>query len=61
MAAAWTGKDVRVVEIASAGFALYALAFPINGYNYLASAFLTALQDAAGSALIAFLRGLRFP
>lgn len=61
MASLWTRGDADVVAIAGAGFSLYALAFPVNGYNYLASAFLTSLQDAAGSACVALLRGIVLP
>jgi len=61
MASLWTRGDADVMAIAGAGFSLYALAFPVNGYNYLASAFLTSLQDAAGSACVALLRGIVLP
>ena len=50
-----------MTAIVAGAFALYATAFLLNGYNMLASAFLTSLQDASGSAIVAVLRGLVLP
>ncbi len=61
LALVWTRNDPEVAALAGAGFSVYALAFLLNGYNYIASAFLTSLQDAAGSAGLALLRGVALP
>ncbi len=58
LAGLYTGNDREVVAIAGRGFLLYSAAFLVNGYNVMASAFLTSLHDAKGSALISGLRGL---
>ncbi len=60
-AAVWTKGDAAVTAIVASAFSLFALSFLINGYNMIASAFLTSLQDAVGSAAIAGLRGLVLP
>jgi Na+-driven multidrug efflux pump len=61
IASAFSGSHEGVSEIAAAGFAIGALAFMPGAFNAVASAFLTAARDAAGSGIIASLRALALP
>lgn len=47
-----------IVEIAKGGMRIYAFAFLLNGYNFIATAYFTSLGDAKTSAAIAILRSL---
>ena len=53
-------KDVDVIEIASKGAQIYALAFLVNWFNILTASFFTAIADAKRSVIISALRGIVF-
>jgi len=57
----WTKGNAEVAEITAAGATIFALAFILNGFNALASAWFTSLCDAKRSGVIALLRGLALP
>lgn len=52
--------ETSVLDIATQGTAVYAVAFLFNGLNILASGFFTALGDAKWSVIISLCRGLLF-
>ncbi len=56
----FVGYDRELCTITRHGFQIYALSFLISGFNVFSSAFFTALNNGAVSALISFLRTLVF-
>lgn len=61
IAEAWTGGSREVAAVVASAFVLHGAALLFNGYNLVAAAFLTSVQDAAGSAAVALMRGLVLP
>lgn len=56
----FVGYDTQLLQLTSRGFCLYALSFLVMGLNIFGSAFFTALNNGAISAMISFLRTLLF-
>ena len=56
----YVGYDKQLFDMTTVAFRLYATSFLIMGFNIFGSAFFTALNNGAVSALIAFLRTLLF-
>ncbi|MPQ44457.1 MATE family efflux transporter [Clostridium tarantellae] len=56
----FVASDKTVVDLVSQGAKLYALAFILNGFNTLCSAYFTAIGYAKESIIIALSRGLIF-
>ena len=56
----FVGYDPELFEMTCRGLRLYSVAFLFMGFNIFGSAFFTALNDGAVSALISFLRTLLF-
>lgn len=50
--------NTELMNIANYGIKLYSIAFLINGYNVIASAYFTSLGDGGTSLLISALRSL---
>lgn len=60
LASIFVGYDKELFVLTCHGFRIYALTFLVNGYNIFGSAFFTALNNGAVSAVISFLRTLVF-
>lgn len=60
LAGVFVGYDEALLAMTSHGFRLYAVAFPVMGFNIFGSSFFTALNDGAASAVISFLRTFVF-
>lgn len=60
LAKIFVGYDAQLLTMTAHGFRLYSFAFLVLGYNVFGSAFFTALNNGAVSALISFLRTLAF-
>lgn len=56
----FASRDAELLAITIRGFRLYAIAFLVMGFNVWGSAFFTALNNGAVSAVISFLRTLVF-
>lgn len=56
----YVGYDKQLLDMTTIAFRLYATSFLIMGFNIFGSAFFTALNNGAISAMIAFLRTLLF-
>lgn len=56
----FVGYDQALLEMTRHGFCLFSLSFLFSGFNIFSSAFFTALNNGAISALISFLRTLLF-
>lgn len=56
----FVGYDEALAELTCRGFRLYSLSFLLCGFNIYGSAFFTALNNGAVSAVISFLRTLVF-
>lgn len=60
LAKIFVGYDSGLLEMTRHGFCLFSLSFLFSGFNVFSSAFFTALNNGAVSALISFLRTLLF-
>ncbi|MCI8423098.1 MAG: MATE family efflux transporter [Lawsonibacter sp.] len=60
LAAIFVGYEARLMDTTCRGLGLYALSFLFAGFNVFGSAFFTALNNGAVSAVISFLRTLVF-
>lgn len=60
LAAMFVSYDAQLLELTTRGFRLYSLSFLLCGFNIFGSAFFTALNNGAVSAIISFLRTLLF-
>lgn len=60
LAKIFVGYDAELLAMTASGFRLYSIAFLVLGFNVFGSAFFTALNNGAVSALISFLRTLLF-
>lgn len=60
LAKIFVGYDAELLLMTANGFRLYSFAFLVLGFNVFGSAFFTALNNGAVSALISFLRTLVF-
>lgn len=60
LAEIFVGYDAELLAMTANGFRLYSIAFLVLGFNVFGSAFFTALNNGAVSALISFLRTLLF-
>lgn len=60
LAAMFVSYDAELLELTTRGFRLYSLSFLLCGFNIFGSAFFTALNNGAVSAIISFLRTLLF-
>lgn len=56
----FVGYDLDLYQLTCKGFRIFAVSFLINGFNIFGSAFFTALNNGAVSALLSFLRTLLF-
>lgn len=56
----FVGYDEELFALTKHGFQLYSLSFLVTGFNIFGSAFFTALNNGAVSAMISFLRTLLF-
>ncbi|WHH57805.1 MATE family efflux transporter [Petroclostridium sp. X23] len=54
----FAGDRSEIIKIASGGMRIHILAFLLNGYNFIASAYFTSIGDAKTSAAISILRSL---
>ena len=53
-------SEREIIDTATSGAAIYALAFLLNGFNILSASFFTAITDAKRSIIISALRGIVF-
>lgn len=60
LAKIFVGYHSELMEMTRRGFSLFSLSFLFSGFNIFSSAFFTALNNGAVSALISFLRTLLF-
>ena len=60
MAWIFVGYDAELLTLTTHAFSIFACAFLLNGFNTFASAFFTALNDGAVSAVLSFLRTFLF-
>lgn len=56
----FVGYDAELCELTASAFKIFSFSFLLAGFNVFASAFFTALNNGAVSALISFLRTLLF-
>lgn len=56
----FVGYDLKLLELTTRAFMIYSISFVFMGYNIFGSAFFTALNNGAVSALISFLRAFVF-
>ena len=56
----FVGYDAELYELTARAFKIFFCSFLLAGFNIFASAFFTALNNGAVSALISFLRTLLF-
>lgn len=56
----FVGYDLQLLELTTRAFMIYSISFVFMGYNIFGSAFFTALNNGAVSALISFLRAFVF-
>ena len=57
----FVGFDEALYQMTCRGFRIYSVSFLLSGYNIFASAFFTALNNGAVSAMLSFFRSLIFP
>ncbi len=57
----FVGFDEALYQMTCRGFMIYSVSFLLSGYNIFASAFFTALNNGAVSAVLSFFRSLIFP
>lgn len=61
LSAMFVGFDAALYQMTCRGFMIYSVSFLLSGFNIFASAFFTALNNGAVSAILSFLRSLVFP
>ncbi len=57
----FVGFDENLFRMTCRGFMIYSFSFLLSGFNIFASAFFTALNNGAVSAVLSFFRSLIFP
>lgn len=57
----FVGFDENLFQMTCRGFMIYSFSFLLSGFNIFASAFFTALNNGAVSAVLSFFRSLIFP
>lgn len=57
----FVGFDEALYQMTCRGFMIYSVSFLLSGFNIFASAFFTALNNGAVSAVLSFFRSLVFP
>ena len=61
LSAMFVGFDEQLFQMTCHGFMIYSVSFLLSGYNIFASAFFTALNNGAASAVLSFFHSLVFP